>query len=198
MIGGLFVVALCFATYSIPMAMVAGDSLAASRTWADYGETLFAWFVRYLVGFGPVLLALTIADNLPLAGFARIAALAIAIVLGAQVQWPLRCLYEPGAETACADFLSWFDDADRIRESISKLIHCSAADVAFVPNASTALGVLMSGIKWNAGDRIVSLKDEFPNLSKVDVKRLLDPSFLQKLDRDGYIDSLAPKPATGS
>jgi ABC-type nitrate/sulfonate/bicarbonate transport system substrate-binding protein len=42
------------------------------------------------------------------------------------------------------------------------------------------------------------LKDEFPNLSKVDVKRLLDPSFLQKLDRDGFIDSLAPKPATGS
>lgn len=114
MIGGLFVVALGFATYSIPMAMVAGDSLAASRTWADYGETFFAWFVRYLVGFGPVLLALTIADNLPLTGHARVAALAIAIVIGAQVQWPLRCLYEPGTETACADFpaspwLSWHE-----------------------------------------------------------------------------------------
>src|SRR5688572_7260784 len=66
-------------------------------------------------------------------------------------------------ETACADFLSWFDDADRVRESTARLIHCSASDVAFVPNASTALGILMSGIKWNAGDRIVVLKDEFPN-----------------------------------
>jgi cysteine desulfurase / selenocysteine lyase len=66
-------------------------------------------------------------------------------------------------KTACADFLEWFDDADRIRESIARLIHCGAADIAFVPNASTALGVMMSGIRWSAGDRIVSLKDEFPN-----------------------------------
>jgi cysteine desulfurase / selenocysteine lyase len=66
-------------------------------------------------------------------------------------------------ETACADFLDWFDDADRIRESIARLIHCNATDVAFVPNASTALGILMSGIQWKAGDRIVALKDEFPN-----------------------------------
>ena len=114
MIGGLFAVALCFAAYSIPMAMVAGDSLAASRTWADYGETFFSWFVRYLVGFGPVLLALTIADNLPVTGPARIAGLAIAIVVGAQMQWPVRCLYEPDAETACADFraspwVSWHE-----------------------------------------------------------------------------------------
>ena len=114
MIGGLFVVALCFATYSLPMAMVSGDGLAASRNWSDYGETFFGWFVRYLVGFGPVLLALTIADNLPVTGPARIAALAIAIVVGAQLQWPLRCLYEPGTETACADFwasplLSWHE-----------------------------------------------------------------------------------------
>jgi selenocysteine lyase/cysteine desulfurase len=66
-------------------------------------------------------------------------------------------------ETACADFLSWFDDADRIRESIARLIHCRSADIAFVPNASSALGVMMSGIKWKTGDRIVTLKDEFPN-----------------------------------
>ncbi len=66
-------------------------------------------------------------------------------------------------ETACADFLTWFDDADRIRGSIAKLIHCDATDVAFIPNASTALGIMMSGIQWSAGDRIVCLKDEFPN-----------------------------------
>ena len=124
MIGGLFIVALCFATYSVPMAMVSGDGLAASPNLADYGETFFGWFVRYLVGFGPVLLALKIADNLPLTGLARIAALAIAIVLGAQVQWPLRCLYEPGTETACADFwtspwLSWHEANGYIMTTIA-------------------------------------------------------------------------------
>jgi len=103
-IGGLFGVALGFATYSIPMAMVSGDGLAASPSLSDYGETFFGWFVRYLVGLGPVLLAVTIADNLPFSGAVRIAAIGAAIVIGAEIQWPLRCLYEPGVETACADF----------------------------------------------------------------------------------------------
>jgi cysteine desulfurase / selenocysteine lyase len=66
-------------------------------------------------------------------------------------------------ETACTDFLSWFDDADRIRASLARLVHCAATDIAFVPNASTALGLMISGIQWKPGDRIVSIQDEFPN-----------------------------------
>jgi cysteine desulfurase/selenocysteine lyase len=64
---------------------------------------------------------------------------------------------------ACADFMEWFDDADRIRESIGRLIHCEAAGIAFVPNASTALSMLFGGLDWKPGDRIVTLQDEFPN-----------------------------------
>ena len=66
-------------------------------------------------------------------------------------------------ELACADFLEWFDDADRIRESIARLIHCEADDVAFVQNASSGLAILLSGIDWRAGDRVVILENEFPN-----------------------------------
>jgi cysteine desulfurase / selenocysteine lyase len=66
-------------------------------------------------------------------------------------------------ELACADFLEWFDDADRIRESIARLIHSEADDVAFVQNASSALAILFSGIDWRAGDRVVILENEFPN-----------------------------------
>ena len=64
---------------------------------------------------------------------------------------------------ACADYLEWFDDADRIRESIAGLIHCEAADIAFVPNASMALSMLFGGLDWKPGDRVVTLQDEFPN-----------------------------------
>jgi selenocysteine lyase/cysteine desulfurase len=66
-------------------------------------------------------------------------------------------------ELACSDFLDWFDDADRVREQIARLIHCEPGDVAFVPNAATALGLLLGGLDWRPGDRIVTLKDEFPN-----------------------------------
>jgi selenocysteine lyase/cysteine desulfurase len=64
---------------------------------------------------------------------------------------------------ACSDFLSWFDDADRWRSNIGRLIGCSGDDIAFLPTASSALSLLMSGIEWRPGDRIVTMGGEFPN-----------------------------------
>ncbi len=66
-------------------------------------------------------------------------------------------------ELACWDFLTWYDDADRLRAKIARLIQCAAGDIAFVPNATTALGILLSGIDWRAGDQILTLEHEFPN-----------------------------------
>ncbi len=66
-------------------------------------------------------------------------------------------------ELACTDFLSWFDDADRLRVSIGKLIGASADDIAFIPNAAAALGIVAAGLKWSKGDNVVTLADEFPN-----------------------------------
>ena len=74
--------------------------------WRDFVLDAFAWFVRYLVDFAPILLALTVADNLPLTGVRRIAALALAMIIGAQVQWPIRCSYEPESDWACYFFPS--------------------------------------------------------------------------------------------
>ena len=41
-------------------------------------------------------------------------------------------------ELACTDFIDWYDDADRLRRAIASLIHCSADDIAFIPNAAIA------------------------------------------------------------
>lgn len=64
---------------------------------------------------------------------------------------------------ACADFLTWFDDMDELRGLLGKLVNCAAADVAFVPNAATALSLFLGGIEWQPGDRIATLPNEFPN-----------------------------------
>ena len=64
---------------------------------------------------------------------------------------------------ACADFLDWFDDADRIRALAARLIHADASDIAFVNNASTALGLLLGGLDLKPGDHLVTLEHEFPN-----------------------------------
>ncbi|HLK21706.1 MAG TPA: aminotransferase class V-fold PLP-dependent enzyme [Bryobacteraceae bacterium] len=71
--------------------------------------------------------------------------------------------FEHRDELACADFLNWFDDMQRVRGKVARLIHCEADDIAFVANASTALGILLAGLDWRAGDKILTLEHEFPN-----------------------------------
>ncbi len=64
---------------------------------------------------------------------------------------------------ACADFMEWFDDADGIRGLIARLVHATPEDIAFIPNACAGLSLLMGGMDWKPGDRVVTLEDEFPN-----------------------------------
>ncbi len=130
-IGWLVAVSCGFAVYSLPSVLFLPGGVGANGTRSDYALAFFGWFVRYLVGFGPVLIALTIADNLPLAGGRRIAALAIALVIGANLQWPIRCIYEPKEETACASFPS------SLWESWNEIGHYTLSTIAF--SASIAL-----------------------------------------------------------
>lgn len=64
---------------------------------------------------------------------------------------------------ACSDFLDWYDDADRLRAKLALLFGARAADYAFFPAAGPVLSLLIGGIDWKPGDRIVTLTDEFPN-----------------------------------
>lgn len=66
-------------------------------------------------------------------------------------------------ETACADFLEWFDDMDELRALLAQFVGCDAQDIAFAMNAASALSLFLGGIEWRTGDRIVTLRDEFPN-----------------------------------
>lgn len=84
-------------------------------------------------------------------------------------QLPRRCVeamnghFAHRDQMACWDFLDWFDDAGRMRASIGELIHCGAEDVAFFPHASAALSLLMNGMEWREGDRVITFRNEFPN-----------------------------------
>ncbi|HEU0121791.1 MAG TPA: aminotransferase class V-fold PLP-dependent enzyme [Bryobacteraceae bacterium] len=66
-------------------------------------------------------------------------------------------------ETACGDFLDWFDDLDQTRAKVARLIHASPDDIAFSVNSAVALSLFLGGIDWKPGDRIVALTNEFPN-----------------------------------
>jgi selenocysteine lyase/cysteine desulfurase len=64
---------------------------------------------------------------------------------------------------AALDFLEWFDDVNGMRARIARLIHCSADDIAFVPNAGYALSLAISSVAWSQGDEMLTLHHEFPN-----------------------------------
>lgn len=66
-------------------------------------------------------------------------------------------------EFACADFLDWFDDMNGVRRDAAALVNADPDDIAFISNAASALSLLLSGMPWTPGDRIVTLAHEFPN-----------------------------------
>ncbi len=66
-------------------------------------------------------------------------------------------------EFACSDFLSWFEDMDRLRGKLGLLVGAAGTDVAFVSSASVAISQLLNGLSWEPGDEIVTLENEFPN-----------------------------------
>jgi len=66
-------------------------------------------------------------------------------------------------DLACWDFLNWFDEVDRMRGKVAQLIQAQAEDIAFLPHAASALSLLMGGMDWRAGDRVVTFENEFPN-----------------------------------
>jgi selenocysteine lyase/cysteine desulfurase len=67
-------------------------------------------------------------------------------------------------QTACGDFLDWFDDADRLRGSLARLIHATIDDIAFTPSAAHALSLVANGLGLSeASENVVTLQGDFPN-----------------------------------
>jgi selenocysteine lyase/cysteine desulfurase len=71
--------------------------------------------------------------------------------------------FERRDKTAALDFLEWFDDLDETRARIARLLHTSADDVAFLPNAGYSLALATSSVDWQPGDELLTLHHEFPN-----------------------------------
>jgi len=93
---------------------------------------------------------------------------------------------------ACADFLDWFDDADELRRSIGSLVGARPEDIAFFPSATAALSLLVGGIDWRRGDRVVTLEHEFPN--NLYYPALLEARQVEFVETswDGFYSALTP------
>ena len=60
------------------------------------------------------------------------------------------------------NYQNWVNTKDRCRELIAEMLRVRDEQVAFVRNTSDGIASIANGLKWKAGDNIVSFVGEFP------------------------------------
>src|SRR5215831_1367606 len=85
--------------------------------------------------------------------------------------------------TASADFLDWYEDADRLRGSIARLLQAGPEDIAFAPSAAHSLSTVVEALRLGPEDVIVTLDGEFPNqLYQSNVREVRWENFFDAID----------------
>jgi cysteine desulfurase/selenocysteine lyase len=70
----------------------------------------------------------------------------------------LRDQHEHGA----VNYLDWFAGVKRTRQLCAEFINAAPDEIGFAPNTSAGLAMIANGIRWQAGDNLVSADCEFP------------------------------------
>ncbi|MDM7921939.1 MAG: aminotransferase class V-fold PLP-dependent enzyme [Pyrinomonadaceae bacterium] len=87
-------------------------------------------------------------------------------------------------------YLDWIATKNRARSLIAEMLHVASEDIAFMRNTSDGFAAVANGIKWEAGDNVVSFAGEFP--SNFYPWRMVRDRFGVELrmveERDGRID----------
>jgi len=107
------------------------------------------------------------------------------------MNWFLRDLQMNGP----VNFPLWLKRVHEVREMSAKLINARANQIAFIPNTSEGVAAIANGLRWKAGDSVVSCTDEFPaniypwmNLANQGVKLKLAPSHDGRVSTEEIID----------
>ncbi len=66
-------------------------------------------------------------------------------------------------ERAGTDLPEWLSEMDGVRAKVAQLVSATPEDIGFVPSTSHALAILLNGIAWKPGDRVLTFENEFPN-----------------------------------
>ena len=88
------------------------------------------------------------------------------------------------------NYRSWLAVKEQARQLLANLLGARAEQVAFMRNTSDALSTLANGIRWKAGDHIVTFRREFPS-NVYPWLRLRDAAGVEVRmceERDGRVD----------
>lgn len=65
-------------------------------------------------------------------------------------------------ENGMVNYIQWLDTKKRVRGLVAEMLNVEAEQIAFLRNTSDGISTIASGLKWQAGDNIVSFEREFP------------------------------------
>ncbi len=67
------------------------------------------------------------------------------------------------AAHGAAHYQEWVDTKNRARALVAEMLGVRTDQIAFLRNTSDGIATIAAGMKWNAGDNIVSFEHEFPS-----------------------------------
>jgi selenocysteine lyase/cysteine desulfurase len=70
--------------------------------------------------------------------------------------------YAAGASRSAYLHNGFYEQIEQVRTLCARLIHATAAEIAFVKNTSEGISIVARGIDWQWGDRIVTCGVEYP------------------------------------
>jgi selenocysteine lyase/cysteine desulfurase len=60
------------------------------------------------------------------------------------------------------DYRRWIDAVAGLRDAAARLIHAAPEEIAVISNTSQGISFIANGVRWNPGDIVVGVADEFP------------------------------------
>ena len=97
---------------------------------------------------------------------------------------------EDVAENGSVNYRSWVATKARARQLAADMIGARPDQIAFMRNTSDGLSTVANGLKWRAGDNIVTVRAEFPSniYPWLRLREVYDVEVRMCAERDGRID----------
>jgi selenocysteine lyase/cysteine desulfurase len=67
------------------------------------------------------------------------------------------------AENGSANYRNWVATKERARKLAAEMIGARPEQIAFMRNTSDGLSTIANGLRWRAGDNVVTFRNEFPS-----------------------------------
>jgi selenocysteine lyase/cysteine desulfurase len=74
----------------------------------------------------------------------------------------MKALADDALQFASVHYQQWMDAYEAFRVASARLIGSSPREIAIVKNTSEGIATVQLGLNWQAGDKVVAFKEEFP------------------------------------